>query len=60
MLALWASDSADECLLISLTLLGTGKGGECIWGGKFEDELRDILKVYLKHIVNLIVLIDVN
>jgi len=25
---------------------GTGKGGECIWGGKFEDELRDILKVF--------------
>eukprot|EP00656_Telonema_subtile_P001915 TRINITY_DN10830_c0_g1_i1.p1 TRINITY_DN10830_c0_g1~~TRINITY_DN10830_c0_g1_i1.p1 ORF type:complete len:115 (+),score=36.36 TRINITY_DN10830_c0_g1_i1:81-425(+) len=23
---------------------GTGKGGECIWGGKFEDEIRDTLK----------------
>merc|ERR1712070_262612 len=23
---------------------GTGKGGECIWGGKFEDEFSDRLK----------------
>ena len=23
---------------------GTGKGGECIWGGKFEDELVEELK----------------
>lgn len=23
---------------------GTGKGGECIWGGKFEDEISDSLK----------------
>jgi len=22
----------------------TGKGGECIWGGKFNDEIRDDLK----------------
>merc|ERR1712212_1314689 len=24
--------------------MGTGKGGECIWGGKFEDEFVDTLK----------------
>eukprot|EP00164_Ancoracysta_twista_P015779 GFYU01026212.1.p1 GENE.GFYU01026212.1~~GFYU01026212.1.p1 ORF type:complete len:191 (+),score=38.39 GFYU01026212.1:83-574(+) len=23
---------------------GTGKGGECIWGGKFNDEIKDKLK----------------
>ena len=24
---------------------GTGKGGQCIWGGKFEDEIDETLKV---------------
>jgi len=24
---------------------GTGKGGESIWGGTFEDEIRSTLKV---------------
>merc|ERR1712136_602033 len=23
---------------------GTGKGGECVWGGKFDDEFIDTLK----------------
>lgn len=32
---------------------GTGKGGESIWGGKFEDELRDLLKVCMAELVNL-------
>ena len=28
--------------------IGTGKGGQSIWGRKFEDELRDGLKVSFK------------
>lgn len=37
-----------HCSLTSVYIhTGTGKGGECIWGGKFEDELRDVLKVGL-------------
>lgn len=28
------------------SVAGTGKGGECIWGGKFEDEFSDRLKVF--------------
>jgi hypothetical protein len=26
---------------------GTGKGGDCIWGGSFQDEIRPTLKVPL-------------
>ena len=26
-------------------IAGTGKGGESIWGGKFEDEFHETLKV---------------
>ena len=25
---------------------GTGKGGDCIWGGSFDDEIRPTLKVF--------------
>ncbi|XP_067946938.1 peptidyl-prolyl cis-trans isomerase-like 3 isoform X2 [Watersipora subatra] len=32
---------------------GTGTGGECIWGGKFDDELRDILKHNTRGVVSM-------
>ena len=32
---------------------GTGKGGECIWGGKFADEIRETLKHSARGIVSM-------
>jgi cyclophilin family peptidyl-prolyl cis-trans isomerase len=29
---------------------GTGKGGECIWGGLMEDEFHPSLKVRRRHL----------
>lgn len=31
---------------------GTGKGGTSIWGKKFNDEIRESLKVYVKLMSN--------
>lgn len=53
-LALSASGYYDNCLFhrnIKGFMIqtgdptGTGKGGESIWGGTFEDEIRSTLKV---------------
>ena len=33
---------------------GKGRGGECIWGGKFDDEFVDTLKVCFIHAKSLI------
>ncbi|KAF6017791.1 PPIL3 [Bugula neritina] len=61
-LALCASDYYNGCLFhrnIQGFMVqtgdptGTGKGGECIWGGKFEDELRDILKHNTRGVVSM-------
>lgn len=37
---------------IYILFSGTGKGGSSIWGRKFEDELRDGLKVKTIHILH--------
>jgi hypothetical protein len=35
----------DQPLINDWTLLGTGKGGQSIWGSPFADEIRPTLKV---------------
>ena len=38
--------SAGHVHVCVLHYTGTGKGGQSIWGGKFEDEFHDSLKVW--------------
>lgn len=57
-LALCASNYYDNCLFhrnIKGFMIqtgdptGTGKGGTSIWGRKFEDEIRETLKVFIAY-----------
>ena len=61
-LALAASDYYNECLFhrnIKGFMVqtgdpsGTGKGGQSIWGGKFNDEINDSLKHNVRGIVSM-------
>lgn len=44
---LWNFQSENAVIFFGASLLGTGKGGNSIWGKKFEDEFSEYLKVFL-------------